>query len=874
MFSHRLSRARIAAIWVAIALAGTVLGWFGYRSHRADLLADLVDDAKRSAVAFDPLNMRALAGTREDLNNPIYVIVKDRLRRLQSVNPQVHFVYIFRFVPETGRVVFLGDSAAPGAKDESRPGDDYPQATESPGLQAVIRSGLPATEGPLRDGFGTWITGYALIAEAPSAKPGVPTREILGLDIDATRWSGALWSAAFQRAFYVWILLGLPFTALLVLRRQFEQREAIRNLSEAMEQSHSALMIVDLSSCIEYANRGLCQQIGYSRRELIGRSWRDFQVAETPPEVLADLVATVRSGHAWEGEWFNRRKNGTIYPVRGVITPVKRRDGVLSCFIAVFDDMTEIKRNEGELREARDLALAGDRAKGQFLATMSHEVRTPLNGIVGFTNLLLSTPLTPEQRDYVQTIHTSGEALISLTGDILDFARIESGKLKLDPQACDPRDCVEDALDLAAARAQEKHLELLHRFEDDVPATILVDGGRLRQVLGNLVTNAVKFTEAGEIEVLVAVASEGPETGKTPASAARPLSRGSCLLRFSVRDTGIGIPANQHGKLFRPFSQLDATTTRKYSGTGLGLAICKNLVEHMGGGISCVSAPGVGSTFTFTVRVPVVTPAAPVPDLGGLRLALIAKPGPGRAELARLAACWRAIPVEADTLDALTGVAWDTALVVVDEPRARELAVPGASTGLPPAQCFALVPLTLPSDLRTALRAHFRLLVNRPVHQAALPPLLRGTARPSGSTSPFRSFGLRVLLVEDNDVNQRLMQRVLTNLGCTWKVAADGRQAVDELTRAAAEYDLVLLDLHMPEMDGITALGEIRAGRAGRAAQGIWIAALTADARDEQRERVMAAGANDYLVKPLRVSELETTFRRCRGAREESRAGL
>ena len=229
------------------------------------------------------------------------------------------------------------------------------------------------------------------------------------------------------------------------------------------------MLIIDLEGCIEYANRGLCHQIGYSRRELIGRKWRDFQVAETPPEMLAELVSTVRSGKSWEGEWFNRRKEGTIYPVRGVITPVKRRDGSLSCFVAVFDDMTEIKRKEAELREARDLARAGDRAKGQFLATMSHEVRTPLNGIVGFTNLLLDTPLSVEQRDYVQTIRSSGEALIQLTGDILDYARIESGKLALEPAPCDPRECVEEALDLFAAAASAKNLELLHWIEDNVP---------------------------------------------------------------------------------------------------------------------------------------------------------------------------------------------------------------------------------------------------------------------------------------------------------------------------------------------------------------------------------------------------------------------
>src|SRR6185503_15123936 len=217
--------------------------------------------------------------------------------------------------------------------------------------------------------------------------------------------------------------------------------------------------------------------------------WRSFRGVK-PEEGLGDLVPTVRRGQAWEGEWVNRRKDGSEFPVRGVVTPVRHRDGSLACFVAVFDDVTETKRREAELREARDLAEAGDRAKGHFLATMSHEVRTPLNGIVGFTSLLLDTTLSVEQREYVQTIRSSGEALIQLTGDILDYARIDSGKLKLDLLACDPRDGLEEALDLLATKAAEKNIELLHRCGDDVPSAVLADGGRLRQVLSNLVGNA------------------------------------------------------------------------------------------------------------------------------------------------------------------------------------------------------------------------------------------------------------------------------------------------------------------------------------------------------------------------------------------------
>lgn len=885
MPSPFLLKLRPVAVWSGIALLGAVAGWFGHNRERDRILARLVDDAKRSAVAFDGAELQRLAGSRDDLEAPAYRTVKRRLRNLRGVNPQVRFVYLFRSVPETGKVIFLADSALPGTKDESLPGDAYPQAAESPGLQQILRTGLPTTEGPLRDDFGTWITGYALVDERPSARSGVTVKDVLGVDIDATTWNRDLLIAGGRSALYFWVLLGLPFGAWRTLRRQLEQQEVIRNLSEAMEQSHSALMICDLQSRIEYANRGLCRQIGYTRRELIGRNWRDFRVADTAEEILADLVATVRAGRAWEGEWFNQRKDGTVYPVRGVVTPVKHRDGSLACFVAVFDDVTEIKRREAELREARDLAQAGDRAKSQFLATMSHEVRTPLNGIVGFTSLLLDTRLEPEQREYVQTIRASGEALIQLTGDILDFARIESGKMKLDPSPCDPRECVEDALDLLATKAAEKNIELLHRFGDDLPATVIADGGRVRQVLSNLVGNAVKFTERGEVTVSVrrvranggltaddrgqATEGSGPRTEtEPPPSALRRPPSDHCVLEFTVQDTGIGIQAEHQARLFKPFSQLDESSTRRYGGTGLGLAICRNLVRLMEGEIICTSEPGRGSTFTFTLPAKVATPEPPEHDLSRLRVGFAALPGALRRELSDLLASWGAPLVETDSPEELAGKTWDIALVDVNETVLQLLVrQSGPQPGLPPDKTFGLVPIALSSDLRHTLRTHFRLLINKPVHHETLFSTLSG-ASPAPEPPPAPTqFGLRVLVVEDNPVNQRLMRRVLANLGCPFTIVSNGRQAIDELTGRRADFDVVLLDFHMPEMDGITALQEIRAGRAGAEVQSIWVIALTADARDEQRARAAAAGINDYLTKPLKISELETAFQRFRTER-------
>lgn len=867
MSQHNTRKPKIALAWVMIALATVSVGRVAWVIKESEMFTEISRGAARMAVAFAPDELQQLSARPEDAELPFHVGLKKRLGRFRTVDSRVRMATVVRFVPAAAgseaRFVVLFDSRDDGAR-ELAPGSDYPLGSMTAGVQELLATGRPGHEPHFEDEDGKWVRGYGLV-NAQAIGPG-GTKDFLVLVVDAARWDQRLWLAALQGAFFAAMLLGGPFGAWLVMRRQGEQREVIRNLSEAMEQSHSAIMIVDLDMRVEYANRGLCQQIGYGRRELIGRKWKEVQVAEEATEAFSEMLATVRGGRSWEGEWLNKRKDGATYPAGGVVTPVKRRDGSIACFVAVFDDVTETKKREAELREARDLAQAGDRAKGQFLATMSHEVRTPLNGIVGFTSLLLDTELSAEQRDYVQTIKMSTEALIQLTGDILDFARIESGKLKLDPLACDPRECVEDALDLLAAKASEKGIELVHHVADNVPAAIITDGGRLRQVLVNLVGNAVKFTERGEIEVRVTVA----KAEANPESTA-PGALGECVLHFAVRDTGIGIAPEHHAKLFRPFTQADESTTRRYGGTGLGLAICRNLVELMGGEISVQSSPGRGSTFSFTIRSAVAALRPPLRKLPELRVGLAARPGALRRELTQLLRGWEAEVIEVDQPEDLAAREWDVAVVDVCEDVARDLAGNEPSAALASAKTIGLVPLTLPNDLRAALRAHFRLLVNRPVHHEAFFALLANAQPKAEVAAAPAHFGFRVLVVEDNAVNLRLVSRVLENLGCLPTLVDNGRKALEVLKLRAEDFDLVLLDLHMPELDGLSALREIRMGNAGSRAQTMWVIALTADAREEERARAMAAGLNDYLTKPLNIPALEAALRRFRQERTRRR---
>ncbi len=852
-----VSHFRLVLLGGLIVMAGGAAGAWCRHDRAREIRDALADDVRRTVAAFEAGDLRRLAGTRFDQGTETYRTLKERLARFKAADPRLRAVTLLRSV-EPGREVVLADATEPGRPDEVMPGTTHTAPPPGAGWPAWLKAAAPEVLGPLERAG-----GFAFLAYAPVSS-GVEPPDALALEIEAPGWSRELWRATAEGAALVWLALGLPLLGWFLARRQLTQLHLSRHLSEAVEQSDAAIMVVGLDGRIEFANRGLCAQMGFARDELVGRPWREFRELDSAVDPIVHLIASPRSDHPWEGDWRNRRKDGSLRPVRGVVTPVRRRDGALSCFVVVCNDATEAKEREAELRDARDRAQAGDRAKGQFLATMSHEVRTPLNGIVGFTSLLLDTPLTTEQREYVQTIRMSTEALIQLTGDILDYARIESGKLKLDPLTCDPRECVEDTLDMLAPKADAKRLELLHRVADDVPAAVLADAGRLRQVLANLIGNAVKFTDRGEVEVTVRRIPVPEEPG--PAGAPE-----TCALEFAVRDTGIGIAPEHHARLFRAFSQVDDSTTRRYGGTGLGLAICRNLVELMGGTIGLESTPGAGSTFRFTIRAKVAARVPPARTLIGLRLGLVVGTPGLRREIAGLARDWRADVVEAGNLEAMADAGADIVLVEVGEDAARKLVQqPAPLFGVPADRLIGLVPITLANDLRTALRSHFRLLVNKPVHHVGFFALLAGSIGSLPHPRPLARFGYHVLLVDDDAVSQLLVERVLDGLGCRTTSVASAPEALELLRARAAEFDVVVVDVHMPLMDGISAVKEIRAGRAGAAAQGLWIIALTADVRDEQRARGMAEGLNEYLTKPLKPADLEGALRAFRTHRASS----
>jgi PAS domain S-box-containing protein len=652
--------------------------------------------------------------------------------------------------------------------------------------------------------------------------------------------------------------------------RLFREIQRQKQYSDTlMETSPVAIVTLDLAGLVTSWNPGAERLFGHSPAEALGHRMEDLV---STPEGREEVRANVRQ--TLEGQWTRAmgrraRKDGTRVDLDISSVPVIV-EGARVGMIAIYHDITE-------LLKARQEAETANEAKSAFLATMSHEIRTPMNAVIGMSGLLLNTRLSEEQRDYAEVIRQSGDTLLTVINDILDFSKIEAGRLELEAQPFDLRECVEGALDLVATRAAEKGVDLAYMVGDGVPPGVIGDVTRLRQVLLNLLSNAVKFTDRGEVVLSVAA--------RPPAHAGAPHE-----LAFSVRDTGIGIPADRLDRLFQSFSQVDTSTTRRYGGTGLGLAISQRLTEMMGGTITVTSQPGIGSEFSFTI--PAQASEVPVqvhrdlsgvqPTLRGKRVLVVDDNATNRRIVTVHLDTW-GIPSRAteSPLEALewlrAGEHFDIAILDMHMPEMDGVSLARALRPLPAGAGLPLILFTSlgrrearaedegfaaylhkpikPSQLFDALSS---VLSDQPIHVAA-----RGATTAELDPELAARHPLRILLAEDNVVNQKVALRLLAQMGYRADVAANGLEAIEAVARQT--YDVVLMDVQMPEMDGFEASREInRRFRSGRPR----IVAMTANAMQGDRELCVAAGMDDYVAKPIRIEELVGALRRVPPHRE------
>ncbi|MBF0370634.1 MAG: PAS domain S-box protein [Magnetococcales bacterium] len=651
-----------------------------------------------------------------------------------------------------------------------------------------------------------------------------------------------------------------------LIERKYVEDE-LRKLSYAVEQSPAIVVITDLDGTVQYVNPKFSEITGYSPDEVIGQHTRMLKSGHTSQKEYKRLWRTILDGGEWRGEFRSQRKDGALYWESASISPIRTPDGTTTHFIAVKEEITQRKEMEEELRKAKKIAEGANRAKSDFLANMSHEIRTPMNAIMGMTGLSLQTETTPKQRDYLEKINNASHSLLRILNDILDFSKIEAGRLEMESIPFRMENVLDNLGVIISLKAQEKGLEFLYRTDRRIPPVLVGDPLRLEQVLINLAGNAVKFTERGEVMIAMELEESLQE---------------QAVVRFSVRDSGIGMTEAQKAHLFQSFSQADSSTTRRFGGTGLGLSISKRLVEMMDGIIEVVTEPGKGSLFTFTARFGVqeLVPQkelTPAPDLRHLEALVVDDNASAREILTEM--------LESFSFQVSSVTSGDAAITLLEKKErdgtpiqliTMDWKMPGMD-GLTAARHIRsnttitqqpkIVLLTAFDDAQARREADSLALdgyLTKPVNHSQLFDALMQAFGKEGSHSASTRRSIsdfsqlfqevpnkRILLVEDNEVNQQVAMELLELVGLTVQLAVNGEEAVKMVREGT--FAAVLMDLQMPVMGGMEATERIRNEKIHHA---LPIIAMTANAMTGEKERCLNAGMNDYVSKPIDINLL------------------
>jgi PAS domain S-box-containing protein len=822
-------------VFVSVLLAGMVLS-LGLSRSRALALAGEMTASLRASEA----QAQQLAVVASRTNNG--VVISDADGRVQWVNDGFTRLTGYALEEVTGR----------------KPGDVLQGPLTDPAAIARMHDGLAS-----RSGFNLEILNYAKSGRPYWAMVEVqPLRDRDGV---ATGFMG----------------IETDITARKLAEEKLAANE--QRLSELTAQAPGVIFQFEVGPdgrpSFSFLSAGYRALFGRDPQEVLGQPTGLFRAVhhEDRHAVRASIEQAVKDRAPWihtfritlpdHGlRWINARSSAARDP------------GGAAIWFGVLADITEQQQARfaaeelnarlataiDQAKEAAARAEQANVAKSQFLASMSHEIRTPMNGVIGMTSLLLDSPLSPQQKEFAGIIRLSGETLLLLINDILDFSKIESGRMDLECEPFSIRECIETTLDLFAAQAAKKGVDLLYEIAPGVPPQLRGDITRVRQILVNLVGNALKFTERGEVEITVR-----PAPGD---------ANGNAVL-FAVRDTGIGIPREAQGRLFKSFSQVDASTTRRYGGTGLGLAISIRLAEIMGGRMWLESEPGRGSTFFFTLRGEWLAERAEIAvpaDLRGRRLLVVEENAAARRILATLAEKWAMTAVvEENAAAALVrlraGERFDLAILDMQMPEmdglmlAREIRRLPSQAGLPLVMLSSIGRQFEPDDAKL-----FAAIVSKPakpaqVFNAIAAALAAPNAKPAAPATPAAPVApaellpLHILLADDNPVNQKVAIHMLARLGCRADTAINGLEVIAALRRQP--YDVILMDVQMPEMDGLEATRRIRAAPA-RGHPRPWIIALTANSMEGDREQCVQAGMDDYLSKPIKGADLKAVLQR------------